>query len=56
MEAAAAPAGAPSLAEAQQALIVSSLEANGGNVAKTARQLGVSRGLVYRHLRKPAAD
>lgn len=56
VEAAAAPAGAPSLAEAQQALIVSSLEANGGNVAKTARQLGVSRGLVYRHLRKPAAD
>lgn len=55
-ETAAAPAGAPSLAEAQQELIVRSLQANGGNVAKTARQLGVSRGLVYRHLRKPAAD
>lgn len=48
----AVPTGAPSLAEAQQALIVSSLQANGGNVAKTARQLGVSRGLVYRHLKK----
>ncbi|MDO9029986.1 MAG: helix-turn-helix domain-containing protein [Hydrogenophaga sp.] len=56
VEDSAAPAGGPSLAEAQQALIVSSLEANDGNVAKTARQLGVSRGLVYRHLRKPAAD
>ncbi|UJW80353.1 GAF domain-containing protein [Hydrogenophaga sp. SL48] len=54
--AAAAPTGAPSLAEAQQALIVRSLQANGGNVARTARQLGVSRGLVYRHLRKPATD
>ena len=52
----AAEAGAPSLAEAQQELIVRSLQTNGGNVAKTARQLGVSRGLVYRHLRKPAAD
>ena len=55
-EAAAKEAGAPSLAEAQQELIVRTLQANGGNVAKTARQLGVSRGLVYRHLRKPATD
>jgi sigma-54 dependent transcriptional regulator, acetoin dehydrogenase operon transcriptional activator AcoR len=56
VEAAATPVGAPSLAEAQQELIERSLQANGGNVAKTARQLGVSRGLVYRHLRKPATD
>lgn len=56
VEATAAPAGARSLAEAQQELIERSLLANGGNVARTARQLGVSRGLVYRHLRKPVTD
>jgi len=43
---------ASSLAEAQHGLIVSALRANQGNVAKTARQLGVSRGLLYRHLGK----
>lgn len=47
-----APAEAPSLAQTQQRLIEDTLQANGGNVARTARQLGVSRGLVYRHLRK----
>jgi transcriptional regulator of acetoin/glycerol metabolism len=47
-----APAAAPSLAQTQQRLIEDALQANGGNVARTARQLGVSRGLVYRHLRK----
>ena len=53
-DAAAEPiAPTPSLAQAQEALVLRSLQANGGNVAKTARQLGVSRGLVYRHLRKP---
>lgn len=41
-----------SLAEAQHCLIDSALKANHGNVAKTARQLGVSRGLLYRHLGK----
>ena len=47
-----APATALSLADTQQRLIGEALQANGGNVARTARQLGVSRGLVYRHLRK----
>ena len=42
----------PSLAQTQQRLIEDTLQANGGNVARTARQLGVSRGLVYRHLRR----
>lgn len=50
--AAPAPVAAPSLAQTQQRLIEDALQANGGNVARTARQLGVSRGLVYRHLRK----
>lgn len=47
-----APATALSLADTQQRLIGEALQANGGNVARTARQLGVSRGLVYRHLRR----
>jgi transcriptional regulator of acetoin/glycerol metabolism len=47
-----APVAAPSLAQTQQRLIEDTLQANGGNVARTARQLGVSRGLVYRHLRR----
>lgn len=47
-----APVAAPSLAQTQQRLIEDVLQANGGNVARTARQLGVSRGLVYRHLRR----
>lgn len=47
-----APVTAPSLAQTQQRLIEDTLQANGGNVARTARQLGVSRGLVYRHLRR----
>jgi sigma-54 dependent transcriptional regulator, acetoin dehydrogenase operon transcriptional activator AcoR len=47
-----APAAATSLADTQQRLIGEALLANGGNVARTARQLGVSRGLVYRHLRR----
>jgi transcriptional regulator of acetoin/glycerol metabolism len=50
--AAPAPAVATSLAQTQQRLIEDALQANGGNVARTARQLGVSRGLVYRHLRR----
>jgi len=47
-----APVEAPSLAETQQRLVEETLQANAGNVARTARQLGVSRGLVYRHLKK----
>jgi transcriptional regulator of acetoin/glycerol metabolism len=41
-----------SLAQALQDLIEKTLEANEGNVARTARLLGVSRGMVYRHLKK----
>lgn len=43
---------APSLAEALQRLIDKTLAANNGNVARTARILGVSRGTVYRNLKK----
>lgn len=43
---------ASSLAESQQRLIGEALKVHRGNVAKTARLLGVSRGLVYRHMRK----
>jgi sigma-54 dependent transcriptional regulator, acetoin dehydrogenase operon transcriptional activator AcoR len=45
---------APSLAQALQQLIEKTLAANNGNVARTARLLGVSRGMVYRHLKRPA--
>ena len=47
---------ASSLAQSQQRLIEETLATQHGNVAKTARLLGVSRGLVYRHLRKSSAD
>ncbi|AOW11517.1 hypothetical protein LPB72_22500 [Hydrogenophaga crassostreae] len=47
---------ASSLAESQQRLIGETLKAHHGNVAKTARLLGVSRGLVYRHMRKSQAS
>lgn len=49
-------ASTASLADANRQLIESTLARNGGNVARTARELGVSRGLLYRHLRRPAAD
>lgn len=54
-DAACAPAAAPapaSLADAHRQLIDQTLQRNGGNVARTARELGVSRGLLYRHLQK----
>ncbi|KRC05193.1 hypothetical protein ASE11_24260 [Hydrogenophaga sp. Root209] len=44
-----APA-APTLHHANRALIESTLAACGGNVSRAARQLGVSRGLLYRRL------
>ncbi|MEZ5702901.1 MAG: helix-turn-helix domain-containing protein [Burkholderiaceae bacterium] len=47
-------AEAPSLAQALQQLIEKTLAANNGNVARTARLLGVSRGMVYRHLKRSA--
>jgi sigma-54 dependent transcriptional regulator, acetoin dehydrogenase operon transcriptional activator AcoR len=52
----AVPHSEASLAQAQQRLIGATLQAHHGNVAKTARLLGVSRGLVYRHMRKAQAD
>ena len=47
-------AHAPSLAQALQELIEKTLASNHGNVARTARLLGVSRGMVYRHLKRSA--
>jgi len=41
-----------SLADAHRQLIDATLQRNGGNVARTARELGVSRGLLYRRLRE----
>jgi sigma-54 dependent transcriptional regulator, acetoin dehydrogenase operon transcriptional activator AcoR len=41
-----------SLADAHRQLIDATLQRNGGNVARTARELGVSRGLLYRHMQK----
>ena len=52
----AAVQSASSLAESQQRLIGETLKTHHGNVAKTARLLGVSRGLVYRHMRKARSD
>ncbi|WP_420319432.1 helix-turn-helix domain-containing protein [Hydrogenophaga intermedia] len=34
-------------------MITETLAACGGNIARAARQLGVSRGLLYRRLRAP---
>lgn len=53
----AAPAALPAatLRELDRSLIARTLESCGGNVSKAARQLGVSRGLIYRHL-KPGTD
>jgi transcriptional regulator of acetoin/glycerol metabolism len=45
---------ARTLRETDHALIAQTLTACGGNVSKAARKLGVSRGLIYRHL-KPHA-
>ncbi|KDB50893.1 hypothetical protein X805_35150 [Sphaerotilus natans subsp. natans DSM 6575] len=50
------PAGnTMSLRETEHQAIVRALSEHGGNVSKTARALGVSRGRVYRHLRADAA-
>lgn len=51
---ASAPAGplpAGTLRERDRHMIARTVEACGGNVSKAARQLGVSRGLIYRHMR-----
>ena len=50
---AAVPAPPPATLRAHDRdLIVQMLQACGGNVSQAARKLGVSRGLVYRHLRQ----
>ena len=49
---AAAPASVGTLRDSDRHLIVQTLQACDGNVSKTARKLGVSRGLVYRHLKQ----
>lgn len=48
------PAG--TLRETDHALISQTLAACDGNVSKAARKLGVSRGLIYRHLKPHAAS
>ena len=53
--AAALPNGGATLRTAGQNLIEQTLADCGGNVSMTARKLGVSRGLVYRHVKKTRA-
>lgn len=56
----AAPADATTVAgtlrESDRDLVARTVKACDGNVSKAARQLGVSRGLVYRHLKAAASD
>lgn len=55
LHAAPAPAGHPArLRDAQEDAIAAALARHQGNVSRTARSLGVSRGLVYRHLKRNA--
>ncbi|HWH81966.1 MAG TPA: GAF domain-containing protein [Burkholderiaceae bacterium] len=54
-----APVGAPSVAtlrDNDNHLVARTVRECGGNVSKAARRLGVSRGLVYRHLKRAAAN
>ena len=43
---------ARTLRDSDRQLVAQTLQACGGNVSQTARKLGVSRGLVYRHMRQ----
>ena len=62
-EAKAAVAAAPvpaapapgTLREVDHQVVAQTVAACGGNVSKAARRLGVSRGLIYRHLKQSAA-
>ncbi len=51
-----APAGGPTLHDADRRLVQQTLAACGGNVSRAARQLGVSRGLIYRHMAPMPAE
>jgi transcriptional regulator of acetoin/glycerol metabolism len=53
---ASAPQPAATLRDNDRHLIVQTLQACEGNVSKAARKLGVSRGLIYRHLKQANAD
>lgn len=46
------PASPTNLRESEQHLVERTLAEHGGNVSKAARALGVSRGLIYRHLNR----
>lgn len=52
----AAPAAAGTLRDRDRDLIARTVSDCHGNVSKAARRLGVSRGLVYRHLKATAPD
>ena len=54
--AAAPPSQAATLRDSDRDLITRTVASCDGNVSKAARQLGVSRGLVYRHLKASAPD
>jgi DNA-binding NtrC family response regulator len=45
-----------SLRASDRQLIAQTVAEHGGNVSKAARALGVSRGLIYRHLKQAATD
>ena len=47
-----APLASASLRDADRQLIAQTVAEHGGNVSKAARALGVSRGLIYRHLKQ----
>jgi transcriptional regulator of acetoin/glycerol metabolism len=47
---------AATLRDNDRHLIVQTLQACAGNVSKAARKLGVSRGLIYRHLKQAKAE
>ena len=52
----AAPPAAATLRDSDRHLIAQTLHACAGNVSKAARTLGVSRGLIYRHLKQATVE
>ena len=51
-----APLAGASLRDSDRQLIAQTVAEHGGNVSKAARALGVSRGLIYRHLKQVHAN